>query len=235
MSFSLSRLTLYALISALEEDLRRIIVENVPISQDSTKVFGQELFDTSMKRLASENGRNSYVESYSDLIDYIDFPDAFKVIQRNKSFLGDGDREKFTKFIPSLEKLVPVRNRVSHSRPLHFEDLPLCLDIVDKIRKETGFDFKSLAEIEKKIASNPGWVLELNVPPAPKDQISHNLPVPDFDETGFMGRKEHLTSLRKMLKGPYPVISIIGEGGLGKSALALKIAYDLLDSEGIRI
>lgn len=233
MGFSLTRQTLYALISALENDLRAILVENIPHNHPPLEVYGEELFASSISRFTAEEGEGSYINSFAELVCFIDFPDAFKIIQRNKQFLDADYAKKFTAFIPSLEKLVPIRNRVSHSRPLHFDDLPICLDVIERIQCETNFKYSSLREVQNKIAQNPGWVLELNLPAAPKDKISHNLPIPDFDETGFMGRSDHLRSLKSILEGPYPVISIIGEGGLGKSALALKVAYDLLDAEGV--
>jgi len=232
MAFSLTRLTLYALISALEEDLRSIVIDNIPHNHPPVDVYGVDLFNSSMNRFTTEEGEGSYIDSFTELVNYVDFPDAFKLIQRNKSFMDVGRAQKFNTFIPSLEKLVPVRNRVAHCRPLHFDDLPICLDIIEKIQLETDFNYNAIKDVEEKIATNPGWVLELNLPAPPKDRISHNLPIPDFDETGFMGRSDHLRSLRNILEGPYPVISIIGEGGLGKSALALKVAYDLLDAEG---
>jgi Flp pilus assembly protein TadD len=55
------------------------------------------------------------------------------------------------------------------------------------------------------------------------------LPIPDFDETGFLGRKKQASDLLKHVLGPYPVVSLVGDGGIGKTALALKVAYDVLD------
>ena len=43
------------------------------------------------------------------------------------------------------------------------------------------------------------------------------------------GREEQLRRLRVLCQGPYPVITIVGEGGIGKTALALRIAYEMLD------
>ncbi|MEA5472450.1 NB-ARC domain-containing protein [Spirulina sp. 06S082] len=56
----------------------------------------------------------------------------------------------------------------------------------------------------------------------------HNLPVPDH--TAFIGRREELNKLLKLLSPDSAVyrISIEGEGGLGKTALALEAAYRCL-------
>ncbi|MFN8192365.1 MAG: NB-ARC domain-containing protein [Nocardioidaceae bacterium] len=53
--------------------------------------------------------------------------------------------------------------------------------------------------------------------------------MPDFDETGFFGRQEELRRIKKAIKGAYPVVSILGDGGIGKTSIALKVAYELLD------
>lgn len=63
--------------------------------------------------------------------------------------------------------------------------------------------------------------------------IQHNLPPADFDETGFLGRKTQRGDVAKALLGPWPVVSILGDGGMGKTSLALQVAYDLIDREDV--
>ena len=59
---------------------------------------------------------------------------------------------------------------------------------------------------------------------------NHNLPIPDYDETGLIGRDEYISNIKKLcLTSPYPTISIVGEGGVGKTALALQVAYEILE------
>jgi hypothetical protein len=62
------------------------------------------------------------------------------------------------------------------------------------------------------------------------DLVSHNLPDPDFDETGFVGRQHLVKTIKELIFGPFPIISLIGVGGLGKTALALQVAYSLLEN-----
>ncbi len=72
--------------------------------------------------------------------------------------------------------------------------------------------------------------MSLDLPaPSEVEPVSHNLPIPDFDETGFIGRDDQVRRLHVLCKRAYPVITIVGEGGLGKTALALRIAYEMLD------
>jgi cold shock CspA family protein/AAA+ ATPase superfamily predicted ATPase len=62
-------------------------------------------------------------------------------------------------------------------------------------------------------------------------RVLHNLPQVEFDDTGFVGREKELSELRRAILGSYPVVTVVGEGGLGKTALALKACYDLLDDD----
>ena len=59
----------------------------------------------------------------------------------------------------------------------------------------------------------------------------HNLPPRDYEQ--FIGRQKELAELRRLLQ-PYPksryhLVTIDGIGGIGKSAMALEIAYTLRD------
>ena len=61
-------------------------------------------------------------------------------------------------------------------------------------------------------------------------RILQNLPLPDFDETGLVGRGEEQRSLRKLiLDGRQPVVTVAGEAGVGKTALTVSTLYSLLD------
>jgi hypothetical protein len=55
-------------------------------------------------------------------------------------------------------------------------------------------------------------------------RIQHKLPTPDFEDTGFVGRDQDRKNLGQLLTSAYPVINVTGEGGLGKTSLALRCA-----------
>lgn len=89
-----------------------------------------------------------------------------------------------------------------------------------------------LRETQHLLVENPGFVVTLQIPEywqLGTSLIRNNLPLPDFDETGFLGRLADRTAVRKYLLAPHPVITIVGEGGVGKSALAIQCLYDLLN------
>jgi LuxR family glucitol operon transcriptional activator len=51
----------------------------------------------------------------------------------------------------------------------------------------------------------------------------------EFDDTGFLGRVRDRDSINKLLNSETRVITIVGEGGIGKTALAQRCLYDILD------
>lgn len=227
VSFSASRQTCFALISALEEDLRAAISSLLlPDAEDSLFTLDE------IQKVRKRQSRDRETAASGNLLDYIDFADGFLVLLRNGSKLPDDLHNELRANQSNLNKLVPVRNRVAHSRPMEIEDLTLTLDVTNGLatgRNRTYWPRLTKALSQLKV--DPSYVLGLTIDlrSDPDNTPVHNLPVPDFDETGFFGRRATINRIKKIIKGPYPVVSILGDGGIGKSSIALKVAYELLD------
>lgn len=226
MSFNATRLTCFALISAIETDCREAILA---LDADHNVVIPAEADEAASGRLARD--RKVQGDGLDAMVQYLDFADAYQTLLANKSDLTDSLRDALTAFAPHLSSLIQVRNRVAHSRPMELGDLPLTLDVARALAAHSAFEWSATNEVVQRLQSEPSFVLGLTVelPIDPLKQPQHNLPVPDFDETGFFGRTTELKRIKKALLGAYPVVSVLGDGGIGKTAIALKVAYDLLD------
>lgn len=230
MSSARNRLVLYALLSAVEKDLRRAISDFVLPFVQLKEAFGEEVIGGLIDRCRRDNGDISDPQS---LLDYSNLADALHVLSRNSSFLGEKGRKSYKAISKNLDQLVPIRNRVMHTRPLQFDDYPMTFETCKRAVKSHPILWRELSETIHKVEDDPAYLLNLSITPpeGEVEEILQNLPTPDFDDTGFIGREEELSTIIKAIKGPYPVITITGEGGLGKTALALKSCYDLIDSE----
>ena len=170
-----------------------------------------------------------------DLIDYLDLGDAIQLLRANDAALDPSMRTYLKRYYLSLDAMIPIRNRVMHSRPLEFDDL---MRVTDLARSLTGSYRLLWANLRTNIRSldrDPEYATTLAIPELTDEavKILHNLPQSEFDDTGFMGREKEIASLKKALAGTYPIVTIVGEGGQGKTALALKVCYDLLDDNQI--
>jgi len=231
MNHSATRLTLYALISGIECDLRHIIRTGLRDQIALEELLGKDLLRRSSERL--EKMEDQSIEgnyTLDNLLYYVDFGDLYQIINRYSNHYPQEFADSFGSFTPRLELVGKVRNRVAHSRPLQVNDFPLVLDLANSLAQSFPQQFFELRHILRRMEADPSFVLGLRIPSFETDRTySHNLPSPDFDETGFIGRVDVTNQLIKLCLGPYPVITIVGEGGLGKTALALKVAYDILD------
>jgi LuxR family transcriptional regulator, glucitol operon activator len=61
--------------------------------------------------------------------------------------------------------------------------------------------------------------------------VLNNLPRVHYDDTGFMPRPRLEAELKKKILGRHPVVTVLGDGGNGKTALMLQIAYHLVYSQ----
>jgi hypothetical protein len=218
------RVALYAVISAIEEDLRSVLARGLGVSA-APGIFGDELTARAQDRAHRDLGDRP--TTVGELLPYVDFGDAWQLVARQGAPLPPVWSSTAKQLAPRLEKLVATRNRVMHTRPLNFEDLPLTLETAQRLDEVASLEVPRLRETLRLLADDPAALDR--VLPEPDNEEQHNLPYPDFDETGFIGRRDTIEHVKTLCLGPFPVITILGEGGMGKTAAAVKVAYELLD------
>ena len=228
MAFNLTRMTVYALISSIEEELRHIIKSHI----SDKSLFSQELNNRCNNRIEKDIGAVFGDITTDEIIDYFDLGDTFQVINSNQDQFPINICKSIKKLTKDFETLIPIRNRVMHIRPLNFDDLSKTTEICKKLQSSTEYTWEKVIEVINKISKDSSFLLGLEVKNYDElSSVSHNLPMPDFDETGLIGRDEEIKKIKQLCYGGFPVISIVGEGGVGKSALALKVAYELVEDQ----
>jgi len=131
-----------------------------------------------------------------------------------------------------LIKIIPVRNAVMHPRPLGFFDYPMLKAVfVDIPHQLKCFSWNHIEMTCVQIAEHPETLLPPPESLKKSNSIIENLPsLVDYEETSFIGRKKEIGEIRAQLnRKNVSVLSIIGDGGVGKTATILKFLYDMLD------
>jgi LuxR family transcriptional regulator, glucitol operon activator len=229
-----TRLTCFALISAVERDLRRECRELAALTQ-RVEILPSDVRQRAAARWARDRKERGEETSAGDieLLDYTDFADLAKVLNSLKSQFSLLKRFDVSRVAPRLETLSPVRNRVCHSRPLEADDFSSLFDFATDLASSAGpLHWSEVGTTLDAVRDNPRSVLKLVIPEfwaVDAPTVQHNLPLPEFDDTGFIGRHEDRKNVSHYLLSPHPIVTIVGEGGAGKTALALRCLYDLLE------
>ena len=221
INYKLRRNLLFEYISSIELDLRDYILANkIDISSQSEKAISRMGNTTSNK--------------VEDVILFLDFSDYVELINLyfKKTLIGN---QKAKDLISDLKEIAPIRNKVMHSRPINHEDDNIVLDFVSNINLFNSIIyFSHLKNSVKLIDENPNIFYEttpnfdlLYI----QNSIENNLPLVDYDDTGFIGREEKKNDIKRKLYGRYPIITIIGDGGIGKTSIALSLVSDLIDQD----
>lgn len=222
------RLTLYAFISSIEIDVRNFFISN--INENNEKILLDEELITKLKMRSSKEGYFS--EDSTNLIEYLDFGDCISILNKYKKLLPKSLHENVMNVSSKLNTITQIRNRVMHSRPLEYDDFPTVVDFVNSIHLMDLISWDSTLDIKEKINKDPSIIFELKIPKIDNysdDKILHNLPPAEFDDTGFIGREMDRRNIKNKIYGNYPVITIVGDGGIGKTALLLRCLYDIID------
>jgi len=223
----------YTIISRFEEAFRSFLEEALTFKyQNYLDNIPKGVFDKAKDRANTITWENA-----SDFFENIDFPDLKEI-----SLFKDHYSELLKNFIDknqfsnSMDELYLLRCKIAHIKGYFTSvDLDKLIELADIISNGLNFgDFKILLE---KIKSDPNSVI-LKIPTdfvedfLTTNGIVNNIPIPDYDyEGGFVGRDEDRKKIIQLLQGEkFPVITITGSGGVGKTSLALKVIQDITEN-----
>ena len=238
LSLSMVRAKCYLILQGLERSLADNLVHNYAV--DEPGFLTTEERDRALNRLRDDMGESEWgfedVKT-EDLLVYLDLGDLLNLLNRHKSTVRNGtvsDVQGVTRIIHD-QALLSIRKRVMHPiRPLEADDLSTLMSIATHLRTDTpNLIWTPLIE-GVRLAQSPQDLLDVTIPPfwAEEPTILHNMPPAEFDDTGFIGRRSERRQLRTLLESDHNVITVVGAGGIGKTALALRVCHDILDDPG---
>jgi LuxR family transcriptional regulator, glucitol operon activator len=226
---SFQRIALYLTFDALERDLIRLIRRSV-----SVNILTEQESSRARDRILKRDRQDLYnLNDEFDLLHGLDLGDKFNILLRQRTGLSDADAKYFLALKLQFDKAVPIRNDVMHGRPLTVDDYAFGFSfgsLLSKRRDMWPELSKTLVELNNdltSVVSRPISTIESDVSTA----VLNNLPRVDYDDTGFMPRPKLEAELKKKILGRHPVITVLGDGGNGKTALILQTAYHLIYSQ----
>jgi LuxR family glucitol operon transcriptional activator len=225
---SYQRVALFILFDSLERDL----INNIRVfSAEGLNLTAEEA--TKARSAISRQLSNGLdAGSPLDQLHGLDLGDKFGVLLRHKEAMDQGSRDYFLGLSKAIGKVIAVRNAIMHGRPLTIEEYSVGFAFAqDLLGKRVRWPV--LASAYSEYTASPERFVSKAVAmiDGPPDYgVLNNLPVPDYDDTGFLPRPDLERLLKKRLLGRYPVITVLGDGGNGKTALALQTLYGLVET-----
>ncbi|MFG1619931.1 NB-ARC domain-containing protein [Nonomuraea wenchangensis] len=170
---------------------------------------------------------DSLAGNAQSVIFYLDMREAYDILNRHRDSLPADLGRELKANTPSMDMLVPIRNRIMHGRPLHNGDVELAVSVCQRFNTRY---WSTLRETIDQLVADPLWEPAFQRQETDSDRIIHNLPLAEYDETGLIGRSDDCKAVvNHLLRRREPIITITGEGGIGKTAVALEAAYMLAD------
>lgn len=216
----MTRARLFVLIDAFERDVRAIL-ERFVISEMGEEAALGALFGPCRAKSDADSSSGD-----SPLSTFLEMREGYDLLNTHRAKLPSELATEVRQLTQNLDRLVGIRNRVMHARPLAAGDSDAAVSLLNQFA--SGY-WKELRRMMAQLHADPTW--EPVVAAVADDSSTlHNLPLPDYDDTGLIGRSKEVAELVALLKRRRePVITVTGEGGIGKTALALEVAYNLVD------
>ena len=229
---TIQRLTLYGFFDSLENDLVGLI-RQYSDEGDTADLLSSDQRNKAQKVLRKRGRDEVYnLQDDLDLLYGLDIGEKFSILLKSKGQMDDAASSYFRGLNNSFSKAIPIRNDVMHGRPLTAEDHSFTYALVNELLISAN-RWRNLAKFHRDVTSNPASVIARNYEIFDAEVIEetlHNLPIADYDDTGFVRRLSLEKELKRKILGRHPVVTVLGDGGNGKSALALQTAYNLAHS-----
>lgn len=231
---SIREKTSYAILRAMERDLRNVCINGM---SDESNPLSPVEEDQAKKRRGGTEKQSvmSALVEWHTLLEYLDLSQLLDVLTRNASAIGNvigTQKKEIQDLAKRLRHLVPVRNDIAHSRTISIEDYERVLETSRTLRNSTSpINFTELSDEVIGIERDPTYLENLTIPDFWRvnfSTIENNLPIPEFSDTGFVGRQSDRENLFALLHSPNNLITVTGEGGVGKTSLTLKCLEDLV-------
>lgn len=224
------RVALFIFFDSVERDLTDKI-RSLPI-EDDVELLTSDEAEKAAVRLERREGVSVDLADKLSLLPGLDLGEKYAILMRHKQLMDQASRDYYLEYRSLFDRAIPVRNAVMHGRPLTTTEFTTGISIANDFVK-TPRRWPNLSAAFKRYNENPTEFYNTSVATIDDDssgETLHNLPVPDYEDTGFFPRPELERDLRKKILGRYPVITVLGDGGNGKTALTLQTLYGLLDS-----
>jgi Tfp pilus assembly protein PilF/cold shock CspA family protein len=168
-----------------------------------------------------------------DMIHGLDLGQKFELLLRHKSSLPAALSTYFNSVRANVLSSIPVRNAVMHGRPLTIDEYSMGFALAQTLLSKPAY-WPTLAKTYAAYSARPEALTTRAIPllDHPIEYgVLNNLPIPDYEDTGFLRRPELEKELKRKILGRYPVITVQGDGGNGKTALTLHTVWNLVDSD----
>jgi len=212
---------MYAMIIAIEEDF---------ISNFYTSL---RFDDIPEKNVSSANLVTHETDSFLSVLRGLDIQAYIEICNANIIKLNITVPQKH--FIDTeLNKIIPIRNAVMHPRPLGCFDYTMLKQVFKEIdEKQPCFSWDHVKMTRHNIAEHPETLMPPPMSLKKSSTIMENLPsLVEYEETSFIGRKKEIGEIKAQLnRKNVNILSIIGDGGVGKTAITLKLLYEMLDDD----
>lgn len=221
-------LRVWACLSALERDAREIIATWLLGSLPRVELFGA-LSDPLFKRWKSGNSHTDLdFESavFSDLLAELYFSETFEILIRHRRLLPSDLETDSGNLRAGLPFLSELRNSLAHQWPLTYEEPERFFAIVGELKSP---NWSEIAAVKSSFSAGKFKASDFVIPTV-NDEVLNNLPRTEHGDTGLIGRSELVKSISTLLESER-VVTIVGEGGIGKTALALQVAYEFVRNE----
>lgn len=167
---------------------------------------------------------NCSIQDFFEELTFLNLKDiiiSFHNFKSMRLFFGELSKDKF---IELMDKLNFYRKKIAHAKSA-FSDIDLSTLIDDVELLSQGDASKEI----RRYLQNQQYKNAREVPLDFFEEYDcqNNLPPESYDlDGGFVGRWEEIKTLKKLIKSEQDrIVSITGAGGVGKTAIALRLAY----------